>query len=253
MWVTKMKRRLIAATCHLIFSAAVAVAAAFLVFYIWYPSPFESMSGGFQLFFLICAVDVVIGPLLTFVVFNAEKKNGELVVDLAVVVLLQLAALIYGLTIIFNARPIHVIFEYDRFRVVHAFEIEKEGGDTLNGIVSHPLYGPTLLALRPFKDEKERFDFTLAAIQGISLASRTELWIKYEESAEAVLKVARPLESLKLRNQDEVDTIDAFFNKSHLDKQVISYVPLIGRQKYWTALLRRDTGELVGYLPIDSF
>jgi hypothetical protein len=248
-----MKRRLIAAIYHLTFSGLVAAAAAFLVFYIWYPSPFESISGGFQLFFLVCVVDVIVGPLLTFVIFNIEKNKRELIVDLTVVALLQLVALIYGLSTIFNARPVHVVFEYDRFRVVHAFEIETEGVDELNGVVLRPLNGPQLLALRPFKDEKERLDATLAAIQGISLASRPELWIKYEASADAVLKAARPLENLKLRNQDEEAVIEAFFDKSHLDKKIISYVPLIGRQKYWTVLLRRDTGEIVGYIPIDSF
>ena len=41
---------------------------------------------------------------------------------IAVVALIQLVALGYGLWTVFIARPVHLVFEIDRFRVVHAIE-----------------------------------------------------------------------------------------------------------------------------------
>jgi len=62
-------------------------------------------------------VDVILGPLITLTVFNRSKPRSELVRDLTVVGLIQLAALGYGLWTVFVARPVHLVFEYDRFRV----------------------------------------------------------------------------------------------------------------------------------------
>ncbi len=58
---------------HFLISAAVAAVAAVLVFCVWYPGPFRLMAGGRDLFLLVTSVDVVIGPLLTFAVFNRAK------------------------------------------------------------------------------------------------------------------------------------------------------------------------------------
>ena len=59
-----------AALVHLSGSLLVAVMAASLVFGLWYPYPYRELSGGRDLFFLVVAVDVVCGPLLTLVLFN---------------------------------------------------------------------------------------------------------------------------------------------------------------------------------------
>ncbi|WP_309246762.1 hypothetical protein [Ramlibacter montanisoli] len=113
-----------AAGIHLALSAVVAVLAGLLVFALWYPYPYREISGGRELFLLVVAVDVVLGPLLTFAVFNRAKP--ELRRDLAVIVALQLAGLAYGLWTVQLARPVHMVFEYDRFRVVHRVDIPAE-------------------------------------------------------------------------------------------------------------------------------
>ena len=120
------RSRLRAATIHLGLSAIVAVLAALLVFALWYPWPYGEISGGRELFRLVVAVDVVLGPLITFTIFNRAKPRRELRRDLAVVVLLQLAGLGYGLWTVQLARPVHLVYELDRFRVVHQVEIPEE-------------------------------------------------------------------------------------------------------------------------------
>jgi hypothetical protein len=116
-------QRLRAAVIHLLLSAAVAALAALLVFAVWYPMPYRQISGGRDLFLLVVAVDVAIGPLITLAVFDRRKPRAELVRDMAVVAAMQLAALAYGLHTVAQARPAVVALEVDRLRVVRAIDL----------------------------------------------------------------------------------------------------------------------------------
>jgi hypothetical protein len=148
--------RLKASVVHLGLSLCVAAMAALLVFGIWYPYPYREISGGRELFLLVIAVDVILGPLVTLAVFNRIKPAVVLRRDLAAIGFLQLAALAYGLWTVVVARPVHMVFEYDRFRIVHAIDIAPELlPKSPADVIALPLTGPTLLSLRPFKDGDE--------------------------------------------------------------------------------------------------
>ena len=81
------------------------------------------MSFGRELFLIVVAVVVVLGSLITLAVFNRAKSARELKRDLTMVALLQLAALISRTWTVLVARPVHMVFEYDRFRVVHPVDV----------------------------------------------------------------------------------------------------------------------------------
>ena len=51
--------------------------AAGLVFALWYPYPYREISGGRELFLIVVAVDVIMGPLLTLAVFNRSKPVND--------------------------------------------------------------------------------------------------------------------------------------------------------------------------------
>jgi hypothetical protein len=173
---TYWRDRLKASGIHLAISLVVALNAALMVFGLWYPYPYRDMSGGRELFLIVVAVDVILGPLITLAVFNRAKPVNELKRDLAMIALLQLAALGYGMWTVFAARPVHMVFEYDRFRVVHAVDIPVELLDrTPPGIDALPFTGPTLLSLRPFRDANEKMEATMAALEGLSLSARPDL------------------------------------------------------------------------------
>ena len=247
--------RLKAASIHLALSALVAVLAALLVFAIWYPFPYREISGGRDLFLLVVTVDVVMGPLITFAVFNRAKPRQELRRDLAVVALLQLAALAYGLWTVHLARPVHMVFEYDRFRVVHQVEIPEElVVRAPAGIPVAPVLGPTLLTLRPFKDADEDRDYTMAALQGVHLSARPDLWQTYHAGRPQVLEAAKPVTQLKNRFPEQAAGIEAELQKAGRSAAQASYLPLVARKaEAWTVLLDNGTAEVIGYLPLDSF
>ena len=80
--------RLKASGIHLGISLTVALLAALLVFGLWYPYPYREMSGGRELFLIVVAVDVILGPLITLAVFNRAKPSRELKRDLVMVALM---------------------------------------------------------------------------------------------------------------------------------------------------------------------
>jgi hypothetical protein len=249
------RQRLRAACIHLAISAGVALVAAILVFVFWYPYPYRVVSNGRELFQLVVSVDVVMGPLITFAIFDRAKRRTELRRDLAFVGVLQLAALCYGLWTVQLARPVHLVFEIDRFRVVHRVDIPQDlEARTPAGIDLAPWSGPTLLAVRPFRSQQENMDATMAALQGVQIGARPDLWQPYDQARERVLKAARPVTELKRRFPQAAAQIDALLQQGNHDATHASYLPLVARKaQAWTVLLDASTADVLGYLPLDSF
>ena len=252
-----LQSRLLAAGVHFGLSVAIAALAATLVFWVWYPYPYREISGGRELFMIVVAVDVVMGPLLTLAVFNVKKGSKVLRRDLVVIGLFQLAALGYGLWTVAVVRPVHLVFEIDRFRAVHAIEVPRdELGRAPAGLGTLPLTGPTLLSVRDFKDDKERSDITFDALAGLPLGTRPGFWQRYDQGKSQVLARARPLEELKKRFPDRVSEIDAALKSASGGSGKagpIAYIPMVGRKTFWTVLVDTNTAEVIAFVPIDSF
>jgi hypothetical protein len=252
-----MKSRLLAAGIHLMLSLVVAAAAAWLVFGIWYPYPYREISGGRELFFIVITVDVVMGPLLTLTVFNRNKLARELRRDLSIIGLLQIAALVYGLWTVSVARPVHLVFEIDRFRVVHAIEVtDAELAQAPPELQQLPWTGPTLLSMRAFRDDKEKIDMTLVALGGAPLGARPGLWQGYEKAGPQIQVAAKPLGNLKTRFPAQAGLIDSALKSApgaSKSGATLGYLPIAGRDKYWTALLDLNTTKVIAFVPIDSF
>lgn len=248
------KDRIKASGIHFGVSLVIALLAAALVFGLWYPYPYREISGGRELFFMVVMVDVILGPLITFIIFNRTKPWRELRRDLAIVVLIQLGALGYGLWTVFVARPVHLVFEYDRFRVVHAVDIPLEMLERAPpGLTVLPLTGPTLLSLREFWDGKEKMDATMAALQGISLAARPDLWQPYATALPEIRKAAQPVAVLKTRFASQAAAIDAVIARTGRKPEAVVFVPMVGRKSFWTVFLDPMTGEVLAFMPLDSF
>ncbi|PZP99313.1 MAG: pilus assembly protein [Variovorax paradoxus] len=252
--MTSVRARLRAAGIHLGISFCVAALAAALVFGLWYPYPYREIAGGRELFLLLVGVDVVLGPLLTLAVFNRAKPWTELRRDLAVIALLQVAALGYGLWTVASARPVHLVFEIDRFRVVHAVDVPPQLlGRAPAGVDALPWTGPTLLAVRPFRSEQEKMDVTLVALQGVALSARPDLWLAYEAARPAVLAAAKPVSELRARLAAQAGAIDAAVAATGRPAKDLVYLPLAGRKSFWTVLLDGADARVVGFVAVDAF
>lgn len=247
------KKRLRACAIHFVLSLIVATLAALLVFGVWYPYPYRELSGGRELFTLVVLVDVLLGPLITLVIFNATKTRRHLAMDFTVVGLLQIAALTYGLWTVFMARPVHLVFEYSRMAVVHGVDVDPE---TLlkapPELAQLPLGGPTLLSLRPLRGA-EAIDSVLQATAGIAQAAQPALWQPYENAREQILTESVPIAQLKARFVNRVNDIDEAVARSGRPESTLRSLPLLSRQKAWTVLIDSQTAKPLGFFALDSF
>ncbi len=250
----QLKPRLQAAGIHLLISLTIAALAAALVFALWYPYPYRDLSGGRDLFTMLVSIDVILGPLLTLAVFNLKKPRQELVRDLACIAVLQLSALGYGLWTVYQARPVHMVFEMDRFRVTHAADIDPElltkAPPALQAL---PITGPTMLAVRPLLSD-EKFNVTMAALSGAQMAFRPDLWQPYDADAQArALAASQPAANLLKKYPEQQAALSQIAADKGLPVADLRFLPAQARDTVWSAILAPKTGDIIGYLPVDGF
>lgn len=246
-------RRLKASGAHLLISIGVALLVAGLVLYVWYPREYSILAGGRALFWLLVSVDVIVGPVLTFVVFNLRKPRRELLRDLGVIAALQLAALAYGLNTVYEARPVALVFEVDRFRVVTAADVyRQELSQALPEFRSLPVTGPWLIAARESSSGDERLRAIDLALQGYDIGQRPSYWQPYSRSREAVLKRSRPVADLLSKYPSSRADIAASLASLHLSQGSARFLPVTARADGWVTLLSAE-GEPKGFAPYDGF
>jgi len=102
---------------HLLISVLILVALLGVIFFIWYPNNLIH-AGGITGLKILFGVDLVLGPLLTLVVFSPNKKG--LAMDLTLIGLLQIACLCAGLWIIYNQRPVLQVIADDGVHIISA-------------------------------------------------------------------------------------------------------------------------------------
>lgn len=252
--VYRLKPAASAAFRHLLLCLLVAAAVAVLVFGLWYPQPYGELAGGQGLFLLIVAVDVVCGPMLTLVIYNPKKPRAELVRDIGLVVLVQLAALGYGLHSLFQARPVWLAYEKDLFRVVSVPDLMP---GTLElappALQALSLSGPRPLGVRLAQASDPDFlQNVQQSLEGNHPAFRPDRWVPYETQLADLQMALRPMAELLNRYPLEANAIKRAAEDVPLD--ALGYLPLVtDTASNWVVVVRRLDGQPVGYLPLDGF
>lgn len=119
--ITKLK----ATGVHLSLSLVVYVYLVYQIYYNWYPQPYFETDGGWQGIRLVGAVDLVLGPFITFLIFDLRKTRKQILFDLVTITVIQFAALFYGVSLTYNERPVSIVL-IDEFMV--SATMEQYGG-----------------------------------------------------------------------------------------------------------------------------
>lgn len=241
---------------HLAVNCVVAVACAALVFGLWFPYPWGDLVGGRELFLLVVVVDAVCGPLLTLVVFDRQKGKRQLWRDMGVVVLIQLAALAYGLDSVLEARPVFLAFEGDRFRVVSVADVDladiQEAPPSLRRL---SLRGPRLIGVKLAQPTDADFPQSIQlAMQGDHPAFRPGRWVAFDAQRAKVIAAAKPLSHLRAKYPSQQQLVDEAVAKAGMEERRLGYLPLLARRHSdWVVVVSREDGKPRAYLPIDGF
>ena len=116
--------RIKATAIHFIVSIFIFCSIFFILSFLWYPPPYFTAAGGWQGLKIAAAVDLVLGPLLTFVIFDTKKPRKKIIQDFSVILFLQISALIFGIITIYQQRPVASVFWDGSFYVVPASVVE---------------------------------------------------------------------------------------------------------------------------------
>lgn len=245
-----------AAGLHLLLSAAFAGGLVLVLYLLWFPAPYQDLVRAGRLPWLILLVDIVCGPVLTAIVYDRRKPRRELFTDLSVVVLLQVAALAYGIYALAQARPVVTAFEVDRFEVVIAADLRGAAlSDAPMGLRSLSLSGPRLACTRAARNGDERWESISHSLAGLPPARRPGWWRPYEECREQVRERMRPLAAAYGAAEPGArETIEDAVARSGHPLESLYYVPLTRQQRLdqWSMLLDRH-GAPLGHVRLDGF
>lgn len=118
--------RIKAGLIHFCLSLSIFTVVFLAIFTFWYPEPFFTTEGGWQGLKIVASIDVVLGPLLTLVIFNPSKSIRQLSIDMGIIVALQLVALVWGVFTVYQHRPVAIVFWDDSFLTVAAADLTEQ-------------------------------------------------------------------------------------------------------------------------------
>ncbi|UUS57325.1 type IV pilin accessory protein [Acinetobacter sp. YH16040_T] len=225
---------------HLFISICISIVALLWVFNIWYPSPLAKATDVLYIFLMLLGIDVILGPLLGFIVYREKKKTLKF--DLAIIFLFQCAALIYGLYSISQARPAWIVYNVDRFELVRKNEIIQNHISQAKQQFQSPSWlKPQFVAVKFASNSEERNQNMFEEVfAGISLAQRPERYVNFAQAKVQIKQRAKNLEELKDYN-NEKSVMDALAKYPKAN----AFLPLKANEIDMTVLVNKNTGEVV--------
>jgi hypothetical protein len=118
----KVSTRLGAFGIHLLISVLILLVLLAVVFFVWYPHQLI-YAGGIDGLKILMGVDLVLGPLLTFIVFVPNKKGLKL--DLTLIGVVQFVCLALGMWMIYSQRPLVQVLMDDGVHLLSASDVEQ--------------------------------------------------------------------------------------------------------------------------------
>lgn len=234
--------RLKASGIHFVISVMVVSLLLAIMFLLWYPNSYFKLMGGGKLIALIAGIDVFLGPLLTLIIFNTQKKSLKF--DLLCIAIIQILAMSYGLYVMFEARPVFTVFNKDHFHVVsvvdvHPQELAKGKKDKWRTL---SLTGPVLAAIGT-PDKNDKVETAFAMVEAAHAYRYPRLYDEYEAHKSEVINVARPLKDLV--KDDKNSAINDFLQDQNRPISDFAYLPIKSEVSEMSAVIDVTTGDLI--------
>lgn len=233
---------------HFLISILVISVLSFFILNYWFPYGLFKLLKGWELFLLFVGCDLILGPVLSFVVINNRKSSREIFLDLFIVVLIQIIALSYGVYSISQNRLLFLVFSLDRYEVVSAGELSKE---ELSKAKKLEWRNPKIIEnyvvqvdLPPI-DSLNYLNLTLSGLNGRDVQYFPEYYIHIKNNEKNI----RPINDLP---NEAKEKIEGFLSKIDNFGE-IGWVPLIHNKIYWIMLVNKNDTLPIRAFPIDPY
>ena len=226
----------------------------FLVFayFSWFPHSFSQLGGFYKTAWMLIIVDLILGPLLVFLVYKENKKY--LAFDINVLLSIQLIAFIFGAYSLFLKHPAYAVFSIDRFVLTNVSNIYPQ--PSLIDITKRYLFSsPKFVVAQLPENMKERnklfFDVVINGQPDID--SRPKYFSSFDQHFDKVMEKGISLEKLNLTAKE--DKLFKSFIKNHKHSyKNFAYFPLTGNnKKNVTWVFDKRTAKPVEILEIDPW
>lgn len=242
-----IKAKLIAAGLHAVISVFIAALVALLVFGLWFPDGISDFTKGTKLFFLVLGVELCLGPLMSLVIYSTKKPKAELLRDYAIIAIIQVSALFYGVYTVAQSRPVYFVLVKDQINVVAAIDLDtkdlQEAAPPFNRLT---WFGPKKVCADIPIDPQKKSDLLMSALGGkdIHLLPSYYRACTSEDFINAAYDSAQ---ALARKNVDESVIADKLQGKDY------KWLPAIGRFGFWIVAYPLDNKGSIVHVDEDPY
>ncbi len=233
-------------------TASLLLLAFMVIRFLWFPGGYFLISGVGKLFLVLAAVNLVVGPGLSTLVYKPGKRG--LKSDLIIIACIEIVILGWAMYEIQERQPDFVVFAVDRFELVTAPEVDLE---TLNNrqLAARPWITPRLIyaELPTDVDVMNRLIDETVILGMQDIDRRPEFWKAYAQGMSFIKEAAIPLSTLLSANDVRAGPINEWLARQELSADAYLYLPVRGRAADGMMILHADTGYPVDLLAIDPW
>lgn len=244
-----LKSRLKAFSIHLSISALAFFVILYFILLHWYPSPHFAVNGGWQGVRIMLFVDIVLGPVLTLILFNPTKVKSDIILDLSIIAIIQISAFIWGVYAVHSQRPVGITLN----TVTHSFYPILEDDLSIQEKTVSDLYTinskgqpPVFFAREAVTDEEQAGAFAYEFIEGVPEYKLLFLLDPVNQHIDEIFDLS--LEKSKYPIKKFITYRTEYLEKNNYEEDELAFVPFEGRYGYSLLVFNRS-GEIIDAVP----
>ncbi len=215
----------------------------------WFPYSLDKLGGFYDTALMLIFVDIILGPLLVFIVYKKDKKY--LSFDINVLLGVQIIAFVYGAYALYLKHPTYMVFVNDHYKLVNASysSPEKLNYSSLKtNFFSKPILTYTELP----KNENELTQFIL----GVDLLGKPDVQHRadfYKPHSQELSRIlSKQLNKIDLfKSQNAKLKLQQFLTKKGGNVSDYAFFPIIGNNQQRFLFVITNEGEAIGTLDIN--
>ncbi|MFU8814589.1 MAG: hypothetical protein ACNA7W_04530 [Pseudomonadales bacterium] len=230
---------------HMAISLAIFAVLAVLVVFFWYPGFLFITDGGWQGLRLIGFVDLVLGPVLTLVIYKQGKPS--LRKDMTAIATFQLICLSAGTFVVFSERPLALVYVDGQFFSMSAGDY-RSAGVAVPDLRHLPGPRPKRVAVELPEDFAEQSEVRGTAYRsGVPLRALSERYVPLRFAALQVEREAVGYDTL-LAQDAQAQQLPRWLEAHGGNLEDYAFFRFASRYVYSFLAVSREQQEIVGFL-----
>lgn len=246
-----MRFRFKAFAWHLFGSASALSVTLGLMYLGWYHWPGWYLADMPTVLAIMVGVDVVLGPLLTFIIADPAKARRALARDVGCIVLVQLVAFTYGTITLWNGRPLFYVFSVNCLSVVQAQDLDRasEASARKSALAPHWYSLPRWIWAPLPSDSEEAANIVQSAVQGgYDVTARPAYFRPWASGATELRSQLKRVDDIKFFSLKEKEVLKARMTAMGLAPDRADTIPLTGRKRPLLVVFDPSNLRLLAYI-----